>query len=213
MSNESKSEIFNHSSQRCQMKGVLVVLDGVGDLPCKQLDEKTPLEAADMPNLDFLAARSEMGYMYPVKPGFIPESDEGIVSIFGNELVNSSRGQLEARGTDIKLVRGDLALRVNFATIDSPKSGRIIDRRAGRTLTTYESEILSKALNKISLPCEFVFKPTIQHRGVLILRGGFSDNITGNDSGYLKLTTGEDRVINFKALDEEENAQYTVNVL
>src|SRR3990170_1477923 len=102
---------------RFQMKGILVILDGLGDLPCKQLGEKTPLEAAEMPNLDFLAARSEMGYMYPVKPGFIPQSDEAIVSIFGNDLNNSSRGQLEARGTDLKLVRGDLALRVNFAAI------------------------------------------------------------------------------------------------
>ena len=154
------------------MKGILVVLDGMADLPCKQLDDKTPLEVAEMPNLDFLAARGEMGYMYSVKQGFIPESDEATVSIFGNELKDSTRGQLEVRGTDLKLVRGDLALRVDFATIDNLKDGNIIDRRAGRTLTTAEAEILSKALNKITLPCTFVFKPTIQHRAVLVLRGG-----------------------------------------
>ena len=108
------------------MKGVLVVVDGMADLPNSQLGEKTPLEAANMPNLSFLAARGELGYMYPVKPGFIPESDEAIVSIFGNELISSTRGQLEARGTDIKLVRGDLAFRVNFATIDSLKEGKAI---------------------------------------------------------------------------------------
>jgi len=122
------------------MKGILVILDGIGDLPCKQLDGKTPLEAASMPNLDFLAARGEMGYMYPVRPGFVPESDEAIVSLFGNSLISSTRGQLEARGTGLKLIRGDLALRVNFATIDSLKSGNIIDRRAGRTLTTEEAD-------------------------------------------------------------------------
>jgi 2,3-bisphosphoglycerate-independent phosphoglycerate mutase len=156
------------------MKGILVVIDGMGDLPNKQLGDKTPLEAAEMPNLDFLATRGEMGYMYPVKPGFIPESDEAVVSMFGNDLINSTRGQLEARGTDLKLTRGDLALRVNFATIDNPKKGNIIDRRAGRTLTTAEAEILAKALNKIKLSCKFDFKQTIQHRAVLVLRGGFS---------------------------------------
>jgi len=98
------------------MKGILVILDGIGDLPCRQLGNKTPLEAAETLNLDFLATRGEMGYMYPVRPGFIPESDEAIISIFGNELIDSTRGQLEARGTDIKLTRGDLALRANFAT-------------------------------------------------------------------------------------------------
>ena len=196
------------------MKGVLVVLDGMGDLPCRTLGDKTPIEAADMPNLDFLAARGEIGYMYTVKPGFVPQSDEAIVSIFGNDLNNSSRGQLEVRGTDLKLVRGDLALRVGFATIDSIKTKNIIDRRAGRTLTTEEAEILSKAINKINLPCGFVFKPTIQHRGVLVLMGGFSDNITGNDSYYLQSgRIGEEKVVEFRALDDDENAQYTVNIL
>ncbi|MEK6741610.1 MAG: alkaline phosphatase family protein [Nanoarchaeota archaeon] len=195
------------------MKGILVIMDGMGDLPCKQLGDKTPLEAAETPNLDFLAARGEMGYMYSVKPGFVPESDEAIVSIFGNNLNDSTRGQLEVRGTDIKLVRGDLALRVDFATIDTPKEGNIIDRRAGRTLTTYEAEILAKAVSKIKIPCEFVFKPTIQHRAVLVLRGGFSDNITGNDPAYSLGMSSQERLGVIRALDEEDNAQYTVNVL
>jgi len=190
------------------MKGVLVILDGMGDLPSRQLEEKTPLEAAEMPNLDFLATRGEMGYMYPVKPGFVPGSDEAMLSIFGNDLIVSTRGQLEARGTDIKLTRGDLALRVNFATIDSPKKGNLIDRRAGRTLTSTEAEVLSRALNKIKLHCKFVFKPTIQHRAVFVLRGGFSDNILGNDPYP---PTGKIRFC--KATDEGENSQYTANVL
>jgi len=130
------------------MKGILVILDGLGDLSNKQLNDKTPLEAADIPNLNFLATRGELGIMYSVKQGFVPESDEAIVSIFGNKQIDSTRGQLEARGADLKLVRGDLALRANFATIDSLEEGNIIDRRAGRTLTTEEAEALAKSLNR-----------------------------------------------------------------
>jgi len=196
------------------MQGILVILDGLADLPCKQLNGKTPLESANMPNLDFLAARGEMGWMYPVKPGFIPESDEAIVSIFANDLISSTRGQLEVRGTDIKLTRGDLALRINFATIDSIDKGNILDRRAGRTLTTLEAEILAKALNKIKLPCEFIFKPTIQHRAVLVLRGGFSDNISGNDLTYIQGKSKFNHKIGFsKPLDDDENSQYTANIV
>jgi len=196
------------------MKGVLIILDGIGDLDCKQLDGKTPLEAAETPNLDFLATRGEMGFMYPVKPGFVPESDEAIVSIFGNNLISSTRGQLEARGTDIKLTRGDLAFRSNFATIDSFKKGNIIDRRAGRNLTTEEAEILAKALNKIKLPCDFVFKPTIQHRAVLVFKGGFSDNVLGNDSTYIQgKSTSLNKISFVKPMDEDENSQYTANVV
>jgi 2,3-bisphosphoglycerate-independent phosphoglycerate mutase len=197
------------------MKGILVIVDGMADLPCKQLDGKTPLEAANMPNADFFAARGELGYMYTVRPGFIPESDEAIVSIFGNELISSTRGQLEARGTDIKLVRGDLALRANFATIDSYKAGNIIDRRAGRTLTTGEAEALAKSLNsKIKLPCPFIFKPTVGHRGVLVFKGGFSDNISGNDTQYFggQIKTSN-KIVRCKQLDDEENSQYTVNIV
>ncbi len=196
------------------MKGVLVIVDGMGDLPNKQLGNKTPLEAAITPNLDFLATRGELGYMYPVKPAFIPESDEAIVSIFGNDLISSTRGQLEARGTDLKLTRGDLALRVNFATIDNLESGNIIDRRGGRTLTTEEAEVLAKALNKISLPCKFIFKSTIQHRAVLVFRGGFSDNISGNDATYIQGKVREEKKLRFcKPQDDDENSQYTANIV
>lgn len=194
------------------MKGIFVVLDGLGDLPLKQFNGQTPLEAAETPNLDFLATRGEMGYMYTVRPGFVPESDQAIVSMFGNDLIDSTRGQLEARGTDLKLTRGDLALRANFATIDSLKEGNIVDRRAGRTLTTAEAEVLAKALNKIKLPCKFEFKPTIQHRAAFVLRGGFSDNITGNDSTYSHGKIAE-KVGEFKTMDDDENTQYTINIL
>jgi 2,3-bisphosphoglycerate-independent phosphoglycerate mutase len=197
------------------MKGILVIVDGMMDLPCKQLEDKTPLEAAETPNLDFLATRGEMGYMYPVRPGFVPESDEAIVSIFGNELISSTRGQLEARGTNLNLTRGDLALRVNFATIDSLEEGNIIDRRAGRTLTTAEAETLAKAINNnIKLPCEFVFEPTIQHRAALVFRGGFSDNISGNDLAYYQGKSADVTKAKLcKPLDDDENSQYSANIV
>lgn len=196
------------------MKGVLVILDGLGDLPSKQLGDKTPLENANMENLNFLATRGEMGMMYPVKPGFIPESDEAIVSIFGNSQINSTRGQLEARGSGLKLTRGDLAFRVNFATIDSVEEGNIIDRRAGRTLTTDEAEQLSKALNKINMSVKFIFTPTVQHRASLVFKGGFSDNVSGNDSTYFQgVHTAVDKLGYCKPLDEDENSQYSANIV
>ena len=191
-----------------------MIIDGMGDLPSEQLDGKTPLEAAETPNMDFFATRGEMGYMYSVKPGFVPESDEAIVSIFGNDLINNSRGQLEAIGSNIKIVRGDLALRANFATIDSLKDKNIIDRRAGRTLTTSEANALAKDLNKIKLPCDFVFKSTVQHRGALVFRGGFSDNISGNDLTYSKgKTLVADKVGYCIPFDDEDNSQYSANVV
>lgn len=196
------------------MKGIFVIMDGLGDLPHPLLNNETPLESARTLNMDFFSARGEMGHMYSVKPGFVPESDEAIVSIFGNELISSSRGQLEARGAGMKITRGDLALRVNFATIDTLEEGNILDRRAGRTLSTKEAEQLAKSINKIKLPVKFEFKPTIQHRAALVFKGGFSDNVSGNDMVY---EAGKNKVFNkvvkCKPLDDEENSQYTSNIL
>lgn len=196
------------------MKGIFVIMDGLGDLPTDVLKGKTPLEAAETPNMDFFATRGEMGYMYSVRPGFIPESDEAIVSIFGNQQIDSTRGQLEARGAGIQTEHGDLAFRVNFATIDSLEQGNVIDRRAGRTLTTAEAEILAKAIGKIKLPCPFVFKSTVQHRGALVFKGGFSDNILGNDAVYSKgQSKATEKISRIKPLDDDENSQYTANVV
>ena len=192
------------------MKGVLVIFDGLGDLPNSLLNNQTPLEAADTPNLDFLANRGEIGYMYSITPGSIPDTDDAFVSMFGNDIGMSSRGQLEAAGVGIDVKRGDLAFRTNFATIDSIKKGNILDRRAGRTLTTKEAQVLAKEINKIKLPCKFVFQPTIQHRGVLVFRGGFSDDIIGNDI-VRNVKASQD--IFARATEEDENTQYTVNVV
>jgi len=196
------------------MKGILVIIDGMGDLPHKQLKDKTPLEAAEIPNMDFLATRGEMGVLYPVKPGFVPESDESIISVFGNDLVFCTRGQLEAIGSEMKLTRGDLAVRANFATIDSLSQGNILDRRAGRTLSSREAEILAEAINKVKLSCSFEFKPTLQHQAVFVLRGGFSENVLGNDSTYVQGKSHNiTKVKACRPLDEDENSQYTVNIL
>lgn len=196
------------------MKGVLVVIDGLGDKACKLLQDRTPLEAAEKPNLDYMAEHGKMGFMYTISENLAPESDTAVISLLGNKHSISARGVFEALGAEIKLERGDLALRTNFATITSIP-GEIIARRAGRTLTTKEAEILAREINKIFLPRKFLFKPTIQHRGVLVLRGGFSDNITNTDPAYPIGGIFQDKYA-FKfaePLDEDENSQYTANIV
>ena len=125
------------------MQGILVIIDGLGDLPCKELQGKTPLEAAKKPNLDYLAFKGKLGYMYPIKEKVVPESDTATLSVLGNNINGSYRGYLEALGIGLELEKGDLALRTNFATIDNLKNKKIIDRRVGRTLTTKEASLLA----------------------------------------------------------------------
>jgi 2,3-bisphosphoglycerate-independent phosphoglycerate mutase len=195
------------------MKKILIILDGAADLPNKILKDKTPLEAANTPHLDFLAKNGQLGLMYPLNKKTIPSSANSLVALFGNDPKKCQRGTYEAIGAGFNLKRGDLALRTNFATIDNLKSKKLIDRRAGRTLTTKEAHQLAESLNKeISLPCKFEFKSTIQHRGVLVLKGGHSDNISSVNSGW----AGNDKANQFKfsePLDNDPDSKYSSNLV
>ncbi len=196
------------------MKKILVILDGAADLPLDLFGEKTPLEVAETPNLDFFAKNGKLGYMYPINEHTIPGSDNALISIFGNNPKLCRRGVYEAIGAGFELKRGDLALRTNFGTIENLKTKIVIDRRAGRTLTTKEAQILADSINqKVKLPCKFEFKSTIQHRGVLVFRGGFSDNISNIDTEW---TNPGKKVASFefsKPNEDDELSKHTANIL
>ncbi len=168
-----------------------IVLDGVGDLPIKEMQNKTPLEMANIPLMNGLAKKGAQGFIYPVGKGIAPESDIAVISLLGYEAdkVYTGRGPLESYAEGLKINDGDLALRVNFATIES-NSFKIIDRRVGRNLTTSEATQLAKEINtKVSLSnATFEFKNTIGHRGVLVIRkgGNLSGWITNTDPAYDK---------------------------
>ncbi len=177
-----------------------MILDGIGDRACRALEGKTPLEAAKTPNLDWFASKGKVDYCYPVREGYVPESDAGVVSLLGYDIGNVYRGSLEALGLGIKLRNGDLAFRCNFATVDGlgKEEGNVLDRRAGRTLTTHEARVLARAINsEVKLPFKFEFYPSVQHRGVLVIRGGFSNNISNVDAK-------DGKIVFSNALDDEE---------
>ena len=198
------------------MKRLVIILGGLGDRPCKQFGEKTPLEYAETPNLNILTKKGRLGYLYPVKEGYAPDSDTALVTMLGNSLISGARGQFEALGHGIKLKRGDLALRTNFATVDNLEGRKVIDRRAGRTLSSKEALELAKAISeKVRLPANFEFYPGIQHRGVLVFRGGFSDNMTNTDpyqqeKGRIQV---KEQFNWAQPLDDDENTEFAVNLV
>jgi len=173
------------------MKKILyVVLDGLGDLPIKDLNNKTPLEAALTLNMDRLAQSGRTGIVYPVAKGIAPESDIAVISLLGYDAHKyyTGRGPLESFAEGLAVNDGDVAFRVNFATV-SDDGTTIKDRRVGRNLTTEEATALSKEINsKVTLSGgTFEFKNTIGHRGVLVIRGirsKLSGWITNTDPAY-----------------------------
>jgi 2,3-bisphosphoglycerate-independent phosphoglycerate mutase len=158
-------------------KILLIVLDGASDRP---IGGKTPLSEAGMQNLDKLAYGGINGIMDTVGPGIRPGSDTSHLAILGYDPYKyyTGRGPFEAAGVGIEVKGGDIAFRVNFATVEN---GLVTDRRAGRISDTDE---LAKAINeKVKVPgVDIIFKRSTGHRAALVLRGkGLSPAITDTD--------------------------------
>src|SRR4029077_20531542 len=167
---------------------IMVVLDGASG---RVGSKKSPLETASTPNLDALTGRGSMGQMYTVGEGIAPESDAGVFSLLGYDPLEThlSRGVVEALGAGVEFHDGNLALRAGFATV---KGDKLVDRRAGRNLSTPEAQKLGVALSKelhLKSGVQFVFKPTVGHRAVVVFRADghrFSSNVSNFDPAYVR---------------------------
>ena len=164
------------------MPFLLVVIDGLSDRP---IDGKTPLSVAKKPNLDKIAELGINGIMDTIAPGIRPGSDTSHFALLGYDPFKyySGRGPIEAAGVGIDVKPGDVAFRVNFATVKGEGSifdKVVVDRRAGRIENTDE---LVKAINEnVELPVEFIFKRGTGHRAALVLRGeGLSHEVSDTD--------------------------------
>lgn len=151
---------------------ILVVLDGLGGLPHPD-SGRTELESASTPNLDALAGRSSLGMLVPVGHGITPGSGPGHLSLFGYDPVGSmiGRGVLSALGVGLELRPGDVAARLNLATIDA--GGIVTDRRAGRPSDAEGRGVIEKVLSELRAPdgVEVTLVHEKEHRAVMVLRG------------------------------------------
>ncbi len=165
-----------------ETKIVFLIADGLGGLPQNGKSGKTELESARTPNLDALVKGSICGLIEPVGPGITPGSGPAHLALFGYDPIRYQigRGALSAAGVGFYQGRGDIAARINFATIDN--DGKVIDRRAGR-LPTEKTKELCSILERIKLPgVEVLLRAEKEHRAVVIFRGdGLSDKITDSD--------------------------------
>lgn len=165
---------------------LVLIIDGIADRPVRALGGRTPLQAANTPNLDRLAFEGQVGLCDPIAPGVVPDTAAGTLAIFGQSPQSLKRGPVEALGAGFKLTPQDVAIRANLATIDD--SGTVVDRRAGRIRD--EVSELAKALDRLPLPgelgdvVEVRVRPATEHRLAVVLRGeGLSPAIGGSDPG------------------------------
>jgi 2,3-bisphosphoglycerate-independent phosphoglycerate mutase len=169
-------------SVKTNSKIVLLILDGLGGLPMDP-SGPTELEAADAPNLDSLAAQSDLGLSLPVAAGVSPGSGPGHLALFGYNPLRHvvGRGVLSALGVGFELGENDLAARLNFATLD--ESGKISDRRAGRIPSEKGTQLVELLNENVAFDgVETFVTHEKEYRAVAVFRGeGLSDSLADSD--------------------------------
>jgi len=168
-------------------KILFLIIDGVGDHGNREFFYgKTPLEAAKKTNMDKICRDSECGLVHVIDVGIVPGSDTGHLALFGYDPFKyyKGRGIFEALGLNIDLKPGDIAFRINFATIS--EDGTIIDRRAQRndfginTILLDFKEILKKIEEEYNI--EIIIRKGVEHRGALVIRGVESEKVSETDT-------------------------------
>ena len=152
------------------MKHIIILGDGMADLPVERLGGKTLLQYAHKPMMDQLAREGRCGRLVTVPEGFPPGSEVANTAILGYDLnkVYEGRGPLEAASIGYEMVDDDFAIRCNIITLED---GKIITHNGGN-LETKDGDVLIKYLNQ-HLGSERVrFITGIQYRHLLVIKGG-----------------------------------------
>lgn len=160
------------------MKKYLIVLcDGMADEPLKELEGKTPLEAARTPNMDRLAVKSEIGMVRTVPEGMSPGSDTANLSVIGYDPAKyyTGRSPLEALSIGVDMKKDDVSFRCNIVTLSEEEEKyedrRILDHSSGE-ISTKDAAVLVEALKEGLKREGYEFYVGTSYRHLLIWKQG-----------------------------------------
>lgn len=158
------------------MKYLIVVPDGAGDDAVDKLQGKTPLEVADMPFINSLAAKGEVGMVCNVPEGIAPGSDAANLSVMGYDpaVYLTGRSPLEAASIGIEMSDTDVAYRANIITLkgEGAYEDLIIQDHSSGDITTEEAAELIEAVNQAFADDEKIFYTGTSYRHCLIVHEG-----------------------------------------
>ncbi len=171
---KKKKELIEEPEILGPKKYILLIGDGMGDFPLRELNGKTPLEVAITPGMDFLTSYGEIGSCQTVPPSMHPGSDVAIMGLLGYppEKKYTGRGPIEAAARGIELKPEDVAYRCNLVTLRFEGSELIMeDYSAGHISTEEATELINSINHKVSTDKIEIF-PGVSYRHILIWRGG-----------------------------------------
>jgi 2,3-bisphosphoglycerate-independent phosphoglycerate mutase len=156
------------------MKVIILLGDGMSDVTYSELGNKSPLQAAATPNMDFMAQHGQVGLAKTVPDGLPPGSDVANLSVFGYDPRGcyTGRSPLEAISMGVDLDPQDVSFRMNLVTL-KPRGGKIYmeDFSAGHISTAEGREIVATLQRELG-NAEFEFHPGISYRHLMVWRGG-----------------------------------------
>jgi 2,3-bisphosphoglycerate-independent phosphoglycerate mutase len=151
------------------MKYIILIGDGMADYPIPELADLTPLQAANKPNMDFIAKHGRNGIARTVPDDKPPGSDVANLCIMGYdpERYYSGRGPLEAASIGVDLEKDDIAFRCNLIT---EKNGLLADYSSGH-ISSEEARVLINAVDReLGRNCKF--HPGVSYRHLLVMKQG-----------------------------------------
>jgi len=151
------------------MKYAIIIPDGAADEPLKELNGKTPIEAAATPNMDAVAMEGQQGLARTVPDGFESGSDVATMSLLGYDpkVSHTGRAPLEAAAQRIALTPSDWVFRCNLVTV---VDGVMKDHSAGGISNAEAHQLLADLAQSLSLP-SFEFYDGVSYRNLLVYRG------------------------------------------
>jgi 2,3-bisphosphoglycerate-independent phosphoglycerate mutase len=151
------------------MKYAIIIPDGAADEPLKELGRKTPLEAADTPNMDRIATEGTLGTARTVPDGFESGSDVATMCLLGYDpaVYHTGRAPLEAAAQRIPLSPSDWVFRCNLVTI---LDGIMKDHSAGGITNAEAHRLITDLAAALKLPA-FEFHTGVSYRNLLVYRG------------------------------------------
>ncbi|MGH4140561.1 cofactor-independent phosphoglycerate mutase [Clostridium sp.] len=158
------------------MKYIVVLGDGMADYPVKELNNKTPIQYANTPTIDYMAKHGTLGMVKTVPEGMPAGSDTANMGVFGYNpsVYYSGRSPFEAASMRVAMTDTDITFRCNLVTVseDEPYEEKImLDHSAGE-ITTEESAELISALNEYLSTEAIKFYPGISYRHLMIWDNG-----------------------------------------
>lgn len=177
------------------MKYIVVLGDGMADEPLEELEGQTPLEYANMENINKLAKKSELGLCKTIPEGMSPGSDTANLSVLGYDPQRyyTGRSSLEALSVGVDMKDTDISLRCNIVTLSeeelSYEDKIVIDHSSGE-ITTEEAAVLINELKKHFDNEMFKFYVGTSYRHLTILdKGELIDLVAPHDILGEKITT------------------------